>query len=197
MGFLDKVKSAAATAKIELEKAGLMDQLRPGESGATPADPAPSGPTLEEELEDAIQHGACDPRLLITLDEVAAIAGHPVALGGPAGPFQSEGLNFDESSVDLVFQGPDDSYRLSVYRSPADDVVWDVEDWFNLSADVDAKAIDGLGDQARSLYDAVYVTQGDWGLGAVVTHERIDESLSKEQAITMLRVALPKLRSWS
>lgn len=197
MGFLDKVKSAAATAKTELERSGLMDQLRPGDTGtsSSPAGSAPTAPapTLEEELADAVQHGARDPRGLITVDEVSAIAGHPVTLGGSDGPFHAEGLYFDGASVDLIFKGPDDSYTLSVYRSYPDDVAWDAGEWFESSADMDAVTIDGLGDQARSLYGSVYATKGQWGLGAVVTQERVDDARAQQQAVEMLRVALARL----
>src|SRR5689334_17415887 len=62
MGFLDKVKGALESAKDELDKSGLLDQLKP--DAGTPGVPVTAGGDAVD-LEQALRHGAVDPRTLI------------------------------------------------------------------------------------------------------------------------------------
>ena len=190
MGLIDKLKSVAATAKDEIGSR-LADQI-----GGTAEDRSPDPASTwdpEAEMAGVVRRGGLDPRTLITREEVARIAGHEVAERAPRGPFQSGGLCFEGSFVDLSYDGGGEIHTLSVFHAEDDSYEWNVDDWYQLIDGSVAEAIDGLGERACATYANVYAVQAGRGLGAVVTGDRVDEARSRQHAVEMLRIALTRL----
>jgi hypothetical protein len=147
MGFLDKVKGAVSTAKEELDKSGLLDQLKGGDGPGMSSSSSTSSSTTGErdttqDMIDSIRRGAVDPRLLISRSEIGAIVGHDV--GDPE-------LGFNGDFVSAMFEGNRERYALHCFHNMDDDRPWNADeqwDFLREHGDDDDVEIPGLGDAA-------------------------------------------------
>jgi hypothetical protein len=196
MGFLDKVKGAAKSAKDELDKSGLVDkvkdkaaeQWRAGTDAENPA-PAPTDPTTY--LVDAIRRGAVDPTLLISQVEVATIAGREV---GPAR------TGFDDTFVSARFESGSGRHfqRLSLFVCHAvdDDGAWDADEYWEFLLETyggDEVHLPGLGDDAFRQGSVIWAKAVGRIVFADVVGDDVDEATAAQRAERMVRLAVPRL----
>ena len=197
MGFLDKAKAAASTAKSaavaakdELEKSGLIDQLK-GKDGNGPeaTGSEPERDTTGEML-DSIRRGAVDPRMIIARGEVAAIAGHDVAEGQ---------LHFNGDMVYLVFDAPKERYTVHVMHHMDDEYPWDGREQYDNWRDVmmateDAPAI---GDASFRQPDSVWTLVGDKVLFVEATGDKLTAEAKAVRAEQLARTVVGNLQRLS
>ncbi len=194
MGLFDKVKDIAASAKKELDKSGVLEHLA-GDRPSEQVSPAEQWDAAGE-MTDVIRRGGLDPRTLIGTEEVAAIAGHPVAPKASTGPYQHDGLSFEPMSVYWSLEGAGEVHSLMALHTEDDTSEWDAAATFDDYVCVDPDAyelFDGLGERACTVYNQVYVQQSGRVLGAEVTGDQVHDERSREQATAMLRLALERL----
>lgn len=188
MGFLDKVKGAVTTAKAELDKSGILDQLRGDEDDARGAAPASSGFDPTYAMVESIRRGAVDPRPLISRAEVEHLAGRTVGEGR---------LGFNGDFVGVTFDGPGVRVALQCFHNMDDDAPWNAdEQWEWLEEHVDrdeARVLTDLGDDGYVQGSSAYVKAVGRVLYADVTIDKHTEDARGRIAEAVLRAAVPRL----
>jgi hypothetical protein len=192
MGFLDKVKGAVSTAKDELDKSGLLDQLKggdgPGLSGSSSSSSSSSGERdTTQDLIDSIRRGAVDPRLLISRAEIGAIVGHEV--GDPH-------LGFNGDFVSAVFEGNRERYALHCFHNLDDDAPWNPEEQWDFLRDTssdDDVEITGLGDAAYRQGSYVFAKAHGRVLYTEASGDKLPEDAAAFRSEAIMRAAVNRL----
>lgn len=183
MGFLDKAKKAVATAKDELDKSGLLEQFRGDD------DAAPEVPTRDHtsDMIDSIRRGAVDPRTLLTVADVEAVAGHEV---------RDPEVGFNGDFVSAFFRGGDECYTLSCFHAIEDDYPWNPESqWEDLLQGHDESCVDlpGLGERAYRQGNMVFAMANGRVLYSEVTGDTLHEDAQGVRAAALMRSAVRRL----
>jgi hypothetical protein len=153
MGFLDKVKGAAQSAKDGIEKSGVVDKAKDAVNTKLHPDEAPAEPPTDEQLKrewesvtSAMARGGMDPRPLLTIDEVQSVlgvSGLRLTLGGAE----------DELSADFMDVGRTVGLELMCHHAyDESEPFLPAEAYENLVGNamygLDQSPVDGLGDRA-------------------------------------------------
>ena len=196
MGFLDKVKGAAASAKQELDKSGLVDkakdkareQWHAGTDGDEP--PAPTSDHTTH-MVDAIRRGAVDPTTLISQTEVAAIAGDEVTPGRTYCEEQWVSAEFQ-----MKVKRGTQRFTLSVCHAIDDEFPWNADEFWDYVRETygdEAVTVPNLGDEAFRINDHIWSRAAGRVIFADVSGDGLDEAAAVFRAEAMVRLALPRL----
>jgi hypothetical protein len=197
MGFLDKVKDAAKSAKDELDKSGLVDKAKDKAreqfgTGTDAENPAAVPTDRTQHMIDAIRRGAVDPATLLSVHQMASIAAAEV---GPARP------GFDDTFVSAIFEtGSGRSFQrltLSVCHGVDDDGPWDADDYWAYLLETfgdEAVHVSGVGDDAFRQGTYMWAKAAGRIVFAEVVGEGVpDVATATRRAEAMVRLAVARL----